>query len=431
MLRRIFIHRVSTDFVFPDAEYALRQIFRRCLECAPEQTLCPPCTESQTCVQKPGDGCTTCTQAVCVSKSEAGVPQTTPQSSGGGPNVGAIAGGVVGGVAFIAILTFVIWRFCIRPRYNYPEEEYSDEYNNELSEKSPGDYAPTEQARNSTHSVRSVASTVMTRASNVIQIAFIPGITDRQGHDDGSIPPVPAIPGHQRSQTGSTNSPANRHPGTPDHFFTPADLGGDSRWSQFSNSTTDSEDIRSIRPHSLASSLARESVASTIFQGHQATPMSAAQGVRGKANVVSVKPSTGNTPSATGHVPEVPVVDYFKYGDQKKKEQETPKDTTELHSEDSPAHTGSGETSVPDVSVTGSEATTGKDSNDKKPSSKMLAAAIEEATRRASKQPTHGGLGSLGPKASGQSSQLAHPQASQLRERDPSPFADSNAVHTP
>ena len=363
--------------------------------------------------------------------------QTSTQSSGSKTNVGAIAGGVVGGVAFIAIITFVIWRYCIRPRYNYPEDDSSEEFNQyQDQEKSPDQFTPTEKARNSTPSVRSVASTVMTRASNIIQIAFIPGITDRQGHNDDSVPPVPRIPENQRNTISSTHSRATGHAGTPDHFFHPADLAATgSRWSQFSNTTTDSEDVRSTRHQSLASSLARESVASAIFQDHQATPMSASQGVRGKANVVSVKPSATTTPNSASHIPEVPAVDYFKYAEHKKKvsdgNDQASSGTTLRPTIVEPTPIGSS------ASASGSDPPSSVKENGldgKKPSPKMLAAAIEDATRRASRQPVHGGLGSVGPKQGGQSSQLAQPGSSAqggLRERDPSPFSDSNAVHTP
>ena len=355
--------------------------------------------------------------------------------------MGAIAGGVIGGVAFIAILTFIIWRFCIRPRYSRyeNEQEYSEDYTpyqEKSSSREDEDYTPTSQVRNSTHSVRSVASTVMTRASNVIQIAFIPGITDRQGHPISDVPPVPTIPNTEQENrwTGSAAvSPIDRnsHAATPDHFFTPADLTGPaSRWSQFSNSTDDSEDIRSTRHQSLASSLARESVASTIIHDSHAAaiaqPMSASQvqAVRGKANVVSVKPSTGSTPaSAGGYVPEVPAVDYFKYGDAKNKAlaSEERDKLRPLAQATTPAATS-------DTEKGGSSA--GESEKSKKPSARLLAVQIEDATRRASRQPTHGGLGSVGSGAQGKSSQLAKPEG-EMRNRDPSPFSDSNAVNTP
>lgn len=51
-------------------------------------------------------------------------------------------------------------------------------------------------ARQSTRSAHSIASTVFTRASNVIQIAYIPGVTVRSPPESpGLIPPVPSLPG--------------------------------------------------------------------------------------------------------------------------------------------------------------------------------------------------------------------------------------------
>ncbi|KAL9053225.1 MAG: hypothetical protein Q9162_004892 [Coniocarpon cinnabarinum] len=414
------------------AEYALRTLFKRCLECADVQPSCPKCKTGETCIQQPGDGCNTCAQAVCVPAAQAGLQS----SGGGGPNVGAIAGGVVGGVVFIAIVTFIIWRFCIRPRYKdyeTDEAEYFDDegaYAGSDHEKSPhvaeSSFRPTSQARQSHHSVRSVASSAMTRASNVIQIAFIPGITDRSGqHGSGSdVPPVPSIPmSHQRNTVSSTASTIDRgnHPGTPDYFLTPADLAGGvgaSRWSQFSNSTDDSEDIRSMRHHSLASSLARESVSSTIYHDGQtgtamATPV-------GKAAVVSVRPSNANTPQdSTGHVPQVPAVDYGKYGEGKKIDEPAEKK----------AHPLATSTTADPEKSTGTDESE-PEQPQKKTSNRQLAVAIEEATRRASRQPTHGGLGSVGAGGQSKSGQLAVPD-NVKEETESSPFSDSNAVSTP
>lgn len=139
--------------------------------------------------------------------------------------------------------------------------------------------------------MQSIASTVLTRASNVIQIAYIPGVTNRSSPETPGtlVPPVPAIPStHASTYSGDQ------------YLFTPRDLR-DSRY-------TATSDRRSI-----ATSLARSSVATTIYR-HDAivSPIPAQQVRAAKAAVVSVK--TGNsTPSdslslRTIDAPAVPAI---------------------------------------------------------------------------------------------------------------------------
>lgn len=180
---------------------------------------------------------------------------STPSSSSGGSNVGAIAGGVVGGLAFVAILTFLIWWFVIRKRRQA-----------QLAEQEAAGSVRHERSR----SMQSVASTVLTRASNVIQIAYIPGVTNRSPPDTPGtlVPPVPPIPSsHTSAYSGDQ------------YLFTPRDL----RDSRYSNASSDRR--------SIATSLARSSVATTIYRNDAVVmPIPAQQARAGKAAVVSVKP---------------------------------------------------------------------------------------------------------------------------------------------
>lgn len=145
-------------------------------------------------------------------------------------------------------------------------------------------------ARASTHTVASIASTVLTRASNIIQIAYIPGVTNRSAPSTPGllVPPVPPIP----IALSSASTPRYEQ----EHFFMPGDLR-DSTYSGISDRT----------------SYARTSVASTIY-GKNAivSPVPAQTVIRGKAAVVSVKSNGANTPGDL--TPPVPSVDYSKYG---------------------------------------------------------------------------------------------------------------------
>lgn len=202
--------------------------------------------------------------------------------------MGAIAGGVIGGVVVIAIVTYLVWRFCIKTkRQQYEQENWAEEQ--EEQSASEKDFAMRRDARASTHTVGSVASSVLTRASNIIQIAYIPGVTNRSAPSTPGllVPPVPPIP-IALSSTAST--PRYEQ----EHFFMPGDLR-DSTYSAFSDRT----------------SYARNSVASTIYgKNAVVSPIPAQTVIRGKAAVVSVK-SNGAGGELT---PPVPNVDYGRYG---------------------------------------------------------------------------------------------------------------------
>jgi hypothetical protein len=198
----------------------------------------------------------------------------------------------VGGVAFIAVLTYLVWRFCIKTkRQRYEEEdwaEFPEETAAAATEKD--NFTMRRDARASTHTVASIASTVLTRASNIIQIAYIPGVTNRSAPSTPGllVPPVPPIP------IALSNASTPRY--EQEHFFMPGDLR-DSTYSGISDRT----------------SYARTSVASTIY-GKNAivSPVPAQTVIRGKAAVVSVK---SNGASSSGDLtPPVPSVDYSRYG---------------------------------------------------------------------------------------------------------------------
>ncbi|KAI9881467.1 MAG: hypothetical protein M1830_000029 [Pleopsidium flavum] len=422
---------------------------------------------------------------------------TSSASSGRNPSstAGAIAGGVIGGLAVIALATWLVWRFCIKPRrQEYDENEWPE--GGVGGEKGDDGFTMQRNARASTHTVGSIASTVLTRASNVIQIAYIPGVTNRSppstpGH---LIPPVPPLP-FESSPSMNASTP---HFGQDQHFFMPGDL----RDSTYSG-VTDSDGRSSFARQSITPSLARSSVATTIYRNNAIINPAPAQTVlRGKAAVVSVKSSGTTTPieSPDGLTPPVPTIDFERHGfansnspiiaragtarpvnvrktssqgklstrngssgasaitlvnpkserhvtpeeseksralryngdastfDNASSEDEEPKSSVGKslmgHDrvasqaitviEDSPAvrqsaFTGPSGPSLPDRNPARSSAAA---SGHKQKGS--LSQVIEEATRKASREPRHGGLGSVGSVGS--------------FKRDPSPFSDENEV---
>ncbi|OAQ74645.1 OPY2 protein [Purpureocillium lilacinum] len=267
---------------------------RGCVQCDGNAKLqCPSCPSGQSCQFSVPTDCTQCPAAVCLPNDTTPPPSNNGGKSGGdsGPNVGPIAGGVVGGVAAIAILTYLVWRFLIRPKRSSVTQSIYEPSGNSARDMEK-DNASRITHRSSTHTVHSIASTVLTRASNIIQIAYIPGVTNRATPTSPTVlvPPVPPIPMH--------HSDANRASNQDDqHFFVPGNLR-DSTYSGISEFS----DRTSYAP--------RSSIASTIY-GKQAQIQTPAQtGMRAKPTVVSVK--SGNASGA--NTPPVPSIDFERFG---------------------------------------------------------------------------------------------------------------------
>lgn len=272
---------------------SLNTLFRRCVTgCPNEAPSCPVCPADQIC-SLVAPTCEECQKTICVASPAApstasAIGSITPKSSSS--DVGAIAGGVIGGVLAIAAVTYLVWRFCIKTkRQQYQEEDWSEHQ----GESAPveKDFTMRQDARASTHTVASIASTVLTRASNIIQIAYIPGVTNRSSPSTPGllVPPVPPIP---IALSSASSTPKYEQ----EHFFMPGDLR-DSTYSGISDRT----------------SYARTSVASTIYGKNAVVSSVPAQTIiRGKAAVVSVKSNGAN--NSGDLTPPVPSVDYGKYG---------------------------------------------------------------------------------------------------------------------
>lgn len=250
---------------------------------------CPKCAEDERC-SITDRSCDTCAETICEKDPTLGGDKSD-DSNDGGANAGAIAGGVIGGIVFIAILTFLVYWFCIRKkRQEYDEHQYSE---HSLEKRST--VGTNRQAR---RSVGSIASTVLTRASNVIQIAYIPGVTNRSPPDTPAttVPPVPPVPvtPFNSARNSSLLSP---HYAQDQHFFMPGDIR-DSTYSGMSDDTR----------NSITPSLARSSVATTIYRNNAiVSPMPAQQALRGKPAVVSVRSGT-STPVGGDQTPAVPAI---------------------------------------------------------------------------------------------------------------------------
>jgi hypothetical protein len=273
-----------------------RSLFKRCILCPNIAPSCPPCKSDEVCNQTLGD-CDTCAAATCVKTTNSGSTGTNINTGSSGPNIGAIVGGVIGGVAIISIIVFCIWKFWLKGRRHEMEEEWDDpDYPLEKPDNTI--FQNRDGSRASTHTVASMASTVLTRASNIIQIAYIPGVTNRTASASPGllVPPVPPIP--IPTTPSSTNSQFDDQ-----RFFVPGDLRG--------STYSDASDADARRPGSIASSLARNSVATTVYRDSAVlNPMPAQAVFASKAAVVSVKSgmSAANSPALTNASTMVPSI---------------------------------------------------------------------------------------------------------------------------
>lgn len=290
------VNRDADDSI--EVDLSARTLFRRCASCPPTPPPCPSCAADEVC-SLIGGGCNTCAVTMC---QKIGAQPTSSASSGGGggPNAGAIAGGVIGGIAVVCLMTYLVYRFCIKKRRQaFSESDWPEETG--TLEKSGDDFTSQRNARASTHSFRSIASTIQTRASNIIQIAYIPGVTNRSiDSTPDLIPPVPPIPAMSPANSTATTP----LPGQDQHFFMPSDL----RDSTYSDYTVDRN---SYARSSMTPSMARGSVPSTAYRGSAVINSIPAQtAIRGKANPVAVRTNSKNSPTgpSRSNTPRVPSV---------------------------------------------------------------------------------------------------------------------------
>jgi len=229
-----------------------------------QQNLVCNCAANQRC-ELQQQTCTACAKMIC--HDMLGKPEKNVSP-------GAIAGGVLGGFIVVCIAGFFAYRAWAKKRRTAAER---------ASEKG-NDLGAFKSARASTHTVASIASTVRTQASNIIQIAYIPGVTTNR-----SGPPTPG------------------HHVPPVHPITYTDSPQDSQFPRTPNG-----DIQFAAEDLLRSSMytvdPRASVATTIYGGNAVVQQPNI--IRaGKAAVVTVKSSAPvsvtNSPSDDG-VPAVP-----------------------------------------------------------------------------------------------------------------------------
>ncbi|TGZ76563.1 hypothetical protein EX30DRAFT_244219 [Ascodesmis nigricans] len=262
----------------------LNDLFRRedgCIECATAN--CLSCQK-----KNPDDPPPTCTVTVRTCDTCPVIkcyPRSAPKEDDG-PSTGAIVGATLGALAAVVLVAFFVWRYCYKKRRRTPIIVSAAEKEN--------DFGMLRSARASTHTVASIAETVRTRASNVIQIAYIPGVQNRSGPSTPgmlNVPPVPPLPG----ATGSPSLGYPAHSPSGDIQFGADDLLRGSF-------VTVNDDGRSNY---------RSSVATTIY-GREAQVEQVQQSavrVVGKAGMIQVRGGGSSNNSSTGTSPaDVPAV---------------------------------------------------------------------------------------------------------------------------
>ncbi|KAG6306786.1 hypothetical protein E4U45_006361 [Claviceps purpurea] len=279
-----------------EVDSILRSLTRReeCVKCDDSSKLtCPACDAGESCQFTVPLNCRQCAKSFCTKEDTQAISGGGDKGSSG-PSVGPIVGGVVGGLIAIGIITYLIWRFVIKPKRAADPHQSVYETSSTPARHTEKDNVSRITRRSSTHTVHSIASTVLTRASNIIQIAYIPGVTNRATPSSPSVlvPPVPPIP-MRHSEANRNGSQA----AIDQHFFVPTSLR-DSTFSGISGFS----DRTSYAP--------RYSVASTIY-GKQAQVQAPAQtGMRAKPTVVSVKSAGVSSPGT----PPVPSISLQKFG---------------------------------------------------------------------------------------------------------------------
>lgn len=204
---------------------------------------------------------------------------------------------MIGGVAFVALIVFFLWRFWIKKRREQQEleaEEWEDDDIAQQKHVSQFNAVRSDQA--STRTRGSLANSILSRASNIIQIAYIPGVTNRNGSGHNSMlanAPVPPIPARY-AQTTPKSPLSNEGDAL---FFRPGSLRG-STYSDGSSVRSGNQRDTQYTRQSITPSLARQSVMSDVYRDDASVePMPATQVVRAAPRMVSVKQSQASSPS--------------------------------------------------------------------------------------------------------------------------------------
>ncbi|ANB15394.1 Protein OPY2 [Sugiyamaella lignohabitans] len=242
---------------------------RACVSCPSNPPQCN-CAPDENCIITL-QSCEQCPQVVCSPNTTGGAagPSSTSSAGGGGSHAGPIAGGVVGGLAaFALILGFLLWKFVYSASARQKRQEelmmLSQEYmepnvtpnvdaesgffEKQRMSRDTGLGSYDTEGKSTRFSSVTMSSINTGRGSNIIPIAYIPGVTSRQQLQDQQMT---------------------------DQFFSASDI---LRESQISNE----DDIRS-------------SIATTNYRGSAYVPSDVVTAVPMKPNLVELSGANKRT----------------------------------------------------------------------------------------------------------------------------------------
>lgn len=186
-------------------------------------------------------------------------------------------------------MVFLVWRFWIKKKRERQDRELEEEWEeDDIAHQKSTQFRNTMGDAASTRTRGSLANSILSRASNIIQIAYIPGVTNRNNSSILESNPVPPIPATLRGSQTPKSPLSNEGDAL---FFRPGDLR-DSTWSATSSIRSGQAGNRDTQytMKSITPSLARSSVASELYQS-DVPAMPATTVSRAAPRMVSVKSS--------------------------------------------------------------------------------------------------------------------------------------------
>ncbi|KAK9373113.1 uncharacterized protein V1513DRAFT_450273 [Lipomyces chichibuensis] len=303
-----------------------------CISCPSSLPSCPACAADEQC-QLTLQTCSSCPTTSCVKNYSAGSSTSPASTMNAGTSshisssLGGIVGGTVGGFVFMCAIVALLFFFFRRRRARLlgaagrtPEESFdgdektshgpdSDARPRSVATSGQYQYGDMSDVRQSTHTVASIASSAITRASNIIPIAYIPGVINRSNPNSPSyVPPIPEVPLEHVGQqapippTPSTRSvyalPQQQHIQLHQPYYdggvghsptgtTALDNENDSTrgMSIYSAATYDSQEDQSIRD----SVGLRESVATSAYRSTVVVSPAMMTAIRAKPNLIERK----------------------------------------------------------------------------------------------------------------------------------------------
>lgn len=168
---------------------------------------CPRCKADEECLLTT-QTCESCPKTYCSNKALAS-QGISPSHNKKSSTTGGIIGGIIGGLAVLAIIV-VLWKY-YQTRHSTKKainEFKADEKSLQVDSNSPSHENDNNEA---TESGSTISSFSFTRSSNVIPVAYIPGVTTRQTpYPNGSAPTtsdiIPLSTGPSISQSVATTA---------------------------------------------------------------------------------------------------------------------------------------------------------------------------------------------------------------------------------